>query len=98
MAWVTTDTDVACSLTVNKEVNGSPLSGYPKKYSILAAFGQYAAITEEQWHKAGYSEYHERIEAFRAYVENLEVIDTLATQTNEPFRMSTEDPGIIVEP
>lgn len=37
MAYITTDTDVACTLTVSKTENGENIPGYPKDYSILGS-------------------------------------------------------------
>lgn len=97
MAWITTDTDVATTLTVNKTVEGQSAPGYPKVYSILDAFGAFPAITENEWHKMLKADRTPRITAFKSYVGNLEALVVDDTQTNEVYRPSTETPGTVVE-
>ena len=97
MAWVTTNTDVATTLTVEKKVEGQALAGYPKPYSLLSAFGSKQAITANEWQKMSLTPRNERIDEFKAYVENAENISIAATQTNDVFRPSSETPGVIVE-
>jgi hypothetical protein len=97
MAWLTTDTDVATTLTVHKTVNDQPLTGYPKTYSILGAFNSFAVITVDEWHKMTVEPRNERIIAFKAYIHEIEDIDVNTTQTNDVYRESSETPGEIVE-
>lgn len=97
MAWITTDTDVACSLVVLKHVNGQTIPGYPKSYSILDSFGAYPAITVNEWHKMLITPRNQRIAAFKTYVRSVEGVNVDATLINEPYRPSTEPAGILVE-
>lgn len=95
MAWVTTNRDVATSLTVHKKVGGINISGYPKTYSILSAFPGVTVITVNQWQKL--ADRSSRIAAFKRYIKTAENIDVDATQTNDVYRTSTTPPGTIVE-
>ncbi len=97
MAWITTDTDVACSLVVLKHVNGQTIPGYPKSYSILNAFSDYGQITENAWHKATGSERTTRLNAFKTYIGRLEDIIVDNVQNNQPTRPTTGTPGEIAE-
>ncbi len=97
MAWITTDTDAARTLVVQKVAAGQPLPGYPKSYSLLDAFGSYPAITVDQWHKMNRMPRDERIAAFKLYVGQAEGLNVDATQTNDVYRPSEEVPGEIVE-
>ncbi|MDR1197522.1 MAG: hypothetical protein LBK94_00720 [Prevotellaceae bacterium] len=97
MAWITTDTDVASTLIVDKIVNGQHVQGYPRTYFILNAFALYAAISVNEWHKMNYYQRENRINDFKAYVESIENIDIDSTQTNEVMQPSSEQEGEIVE-
>jgi hypothetical protein len=97
MAYITTNTDVACTITVTKKVVGQLLSGYPKTYSILDAFAAQPAITERAWQKMPYTQQSARITAFKSHINGLEGMDIDATQTNDVFRDSAATPGVIVE-
>lgn len=96
MAWITTDTDVACTLIVRKTVAGGSVPGYPKEFSILAAFNNYQAITVDDWHKMETEPRDERINAFKLYVNQIESMDVDSTAINEVYRQSSETPGVIV--
>lgn len=97
MAWVTSGTDVACSLTVQKVLLGQVVSGYPKTYSILDAFDDYPSITLNEWHKMAQDPRNERIAAFKLYVGQIEDVSVDDTQTNDVYRPSEEVPGQVVE-
>ncbi len=97
MAYITTDTDIATTLSINKTVQGQQVPGYPKSYSILAAFGGLPEITENDWRKMTSAPRLQRIEAFKAYINEVEQIDVDATQANDVFRASDETPGEVVE-
>mgnify|MGYP006995777160 CR=1 FL=1 len=95
MAWVTTNRDVATSLTVHKKVGGINISGYPKSYSILSEFPGVTSITLNQWQKL--ADRSSRIAAFKQFINAAENIDVDATATNDVYRTSTTPPGVIVE-
>lgn len=97
MAWITTDTDVACTLVVSKHVDGQIVPGYPKRYSILDGFSTYPVISVNEWHKMEMTSRDARIAAFKAYVGQIEETNVDATLLNDVYRSSTETPGIIVE-
>lgn len=97
MAWITTDTDVACTLTVNKIISGQQVIGYPRTYSILDAFDTYEAITTNQWQKLSSVQRDARIDDFKSYVNNVESIDTDAIQTNTATRPTSGNVGEITE-
>jgi hypothetical protein len=97
MAWITTDTDVACTLIIDKIVNGQHVTAYPRTYSILALFSVFPAISIEEWRKMIYSERQERITAFKNYVNSIENIDIDAVQTNSITQPTTGNIGEIVQ-
>jgi hypothetical protein len=79
--WLTTDTDVACRLTViDTRLNVT------RTYSLIAAFPEFTAITPDDWQKMLMPPRMERIKAFKAYINDLESIDIDAIQTNDVFR------------
>lgn len=96
MAYITTDTDVACTLTVSKTENGENIPGYPKDYSILGVFGEYPGIEVLTWRIMERNARDERIIAFKEYVNRIELIDVDDTSINNVYRLSTETPGMIV--
>ncbi|WP_270543900.1 hypothetical protein [Butyricimonas paravirosa] len=96
MAYITTDTDVACTLTVSKTENGENIPGYPKDYSILGAFGEYPGIEVLAWRIMERNARDERIIAFKEYVNRIELIDVDDTSINDVYRHSAETPGMIV--
>jgi hypothetical protein len=71
--------------------------GYPKTYSLLAAFDSYPAVTVNDWHKMETDPREERIEAFKTYVNNAESIDVDDTAINDMYRASPETPDEIAE-
>ena len=97
MAWVSTDKDVATSMVVTKTVLGQVLTGYPKTYSILSAFGSQGAITENTWRKMSNSQQAARIAAFKSYINTTEGVDVNSTQINDAFRNSATKPEQIME-
>ena len=97
MAYITTNTDIACSLTVTKTVVGHILSGYPKTYSLLDSFGEQPQITADAWRKSSNDAQAARLAAFKAYLNEVELMDVDDAQTNEPFRASAETPNEIAE-
>lgn len=96
MAYITTDRDVACTITVRKTVNGQNLGGYPKQYSLLDAFEGFKEITVDEWHKTLEVPRLKRIKAFISYINHIEEINIEDKQTNEVFRPATVEPGIVV--
>lgn len=96
MAYITTDTDVACTLTVSKTENGENIPGYPKDYSILGEFGEYPGIEGLAWRIMERNARDERIIAFKEYVNRIELIDVDDTSINDVYRHSAETPGMIV--
>jgi hypothetical protein len=97
MAWITTDTDIAKVLTVDKIVNGQHLQGYPKTYSILTGFLTYPTITVNDWHKMNESQRNDRIVGFKTCVESIEGISIDDTQTNNIMQPSSEQEGEVME-
>lgn len=97
MAWITTATDAATTLTVEKTVEGVNIPGYPKVYSPLEAFGETPSMTTNAWQKLEPTPRAARLSAFTAWVEKAEHTSVAATQTNEPYRESATPPGEIVE-
>jgi hypothetical protein len=90
--WFTTNTDVAYMLAVTDK-----LISLTKTHSLLAAFYSFPDITVEEWQKMSMSSRTSRISAFKAYVNNLELINIDATQTNDVFRSSDVVPGDAIE-
>jgi hypothetical protein len=97
MAYITSDTDVACDLTVTKTIAGHTLTGYPRTYNILDAFASQPGITADAWRKMEDAAQQARLNAFRAYINATEQMDVDEAQTNEPFRQSSVTPNEIVE-
>jgi hypothetical protein len=87
--WIATDTDVACTL----QVTDTRLN-VTRTYSLLAMFPAFPAITVDGWHKMKMPQRMERINAFKAYVNELEDIEVDAIQTNDVFRPAGETPGV----
>lgn len=96
MNWLTTDLDVACSITVIKKINENVTLGYPKTYNILYAFMQYDVISVIEWQKMEYTQQLNRINAFKNYVNNIEFININETQINNVFRLAIGTPGELV--
>jgi hypothetical protein len=87
--WITTNTDVACRVEItDKQLNVT------RTYSLLEAFLTFPAITVDNWRKMRMPPRMERINAFKEYINDLEVIDIDAIQTNDVFRQSGATPGI----
>ncbi|MDR3133037.1 MAG: hypothetical protein LBU42_03315 [Prevotellaceae bacterium] len=97
MAYITTNTDIACSLTITKTVAGHLLSSYPKTYSLLDAFAGQPQITADAWRKMEEAQQTARINAFKAYINEVEQMDVDESQTNTPLRPSSETPNEIAE-
>jgi hypothetical protein len=60
--------------------------GIERTYNLLAAFDTYPAITVKQWQEMSPEFLLERIAAFKAYINALEVIDIDEIQTNDVLR------------
>jgi hypothetical protein len=60
--------------------------GIERTYNLLAAFGTYPAITVKQWQEMSIEPLSERIAAFKAYINVLEVIDIDEIQANDVLR------------
>lgn len=88
MPYNPTELDVACTLQVIKRSGGSVVAGYPKEYSVLAAFGSYDAITIDQWQRMEQPPRDARLNAFITYINSIEGINVVASATNEPYRDS----------
>jgi hypothetical protein len=97
MAYITTNTDVACNITVTKTVVGQVLPGYPKTYSLLDAFADQLEISENTWQKMDFDAQIARIEDFKDYIDQIEQMDVEDAQTNDHFRPSSETPNEIAE-
>jgi hypothetical protein len=86
MAYVTTDTDIATILTVRRKSSIT-------HYSILDAFGTFAAISISNWQRLIEASRQKRLAAFISMVEATEGINIEDTQTNEPTRPSLQEGG-----
>jgi hypothetical protein len=90
--WVTSDTDVAYILAIT-----DTWINLTKTYNLLAAFNAFPAITVEEWQKMTLGLRAERINAFKAYVNQLELVSVDSIQTNSVFRPSNVAPGDAIE-
>ncbi len=62
----------ATELIVLKEVDGTPVSGYPKAYNVLLSFGSYPAITSTELAQLSLTDYNNRMNAYEDYIEETE--------------------------
>lgn len=86
--YVNTGYQRAATVTIDKKVNSTSISGYPKGYSLLAAFtangNSYAVITATELAQMGTADYEARLADFKAYVESAESIADLDAITSAP--------------
>jgi len=71
--WVNNGTSRSLKVTVDKQVGGNPVQGYPKTYDGQQAFPGYAALTDEEARRLTSSQFTTRYNAFVIYVESIEV-------------------------
>ena len=72
----------ATELLINKTVGGKSMDGYPHKYRLGDSFLNYIAMTEIQLAEMSLEDYQSRLNAFKLYVESVEIgvdIDTAGT-------------------
>jgi hypothetical protein len=96
MAWINTGMERCKTLRIDKQVGGVSLSGYPKDYSILAAFSQngnsYGVITETEFMQLSEADYTNRLADFKDYVEAAESVanvDSITESGYEAYRENT---------
>jgi len=75
MGYINTGYERARSLRIIKNLGGEIVDGYPKIYSILAAFDAYAELTATELAQLPLLDYQERLAAFILYVEDIEEIE-----------------------
>lgn len=96
MAWYNTGIERCQILTINKTLSGISLSGYPKNYSILAAFtansNSYGVITATEFQQLSETNYLNRLSDFKSYVsaseDNID-IDAVTEEGYEAYRENT---------
>jgi len=76
MAYVNTGYERCKTLNIEKSVDGVTLSGYPKQYSILAAFSingfSFGVLTEQEFQELSSGDYGIRLNQFKQYVSSAE--------------------------
>lgn len=74
------------TISVTKTLAGVVVTGYPKTYYGLQAFGIYGAITPDQMSLMSVNAYEDRLSSFIAHVQAQESgLVIQAAQTNEPY-------------
>ncbi len=78
MSYVNTGIKRAKTLTIDKQVSGFSMSGYPKIYDITAAFtgggSSYGVLNNQEFQELTESDYLERLADFKIYVQTAEGI------------------------
>jgi hypothetical protein len=82
MATTNTGMQRAETLTISKSVGGTLV--YEHSYSLLSAFSTYSAITSQDVTEMSVASYTARLEAFKEYVESIEV--GLSISTTDAYR------------
>lgn len=81
------------TFTIDKQVGGVSLSGYPKNYDIKAAFtaggNSYSILTSQEFQELLEADYFDRLADFKIYIqtaEGLASIDDITVAGSEAYR------------
>jgi hypothetical protein len=72
MAYINNGTNRSLYITVNKQVGGNQVQGYPVTYNGQNAFPGYLILTDEEVRQLSSGDFNTRYLAFVAYVESVE--------------------------
>jgi len=72
MAYINNGTNRSLYITVDKQVGGNQVQGYPVTYNGQNAFPGYLILTDEEVRQLSTGDFDTRYDAFEAYVESIE--------------------------
>lgn len=72
MAYINNGTNRSLYITIDKQVGGNQVQGYPVTYNGQNAFPGYLILTDEEVRQLSTVDFDTRYDAFEAYVESIE--------------------------